>query len=158
MKNLSVGLLTAMLTVSTAHASEKRIEPRLRTVQNAHTSYLTSPSGDEFGMFPMPEDRDALIATRKVISSAWHSGSGFRLRAPAFARAQAHARKTPQVTPAPLAVVPRSLDFARDFGCGLPPSLARRLTPAKRLKLLPLTQPFMPRVSLWLWEWQWLWG
>lgn len=32
--------------------------------------YVTSPTGDEFGMFPMPEDKEALIATRQIIKRA----------------------------------------------------------------------------------------
>jgi len=70
MKNSFLVLLTAMLAVSAVYASEKRTEPVPQTIQSAHTVYLTSPSGDEFGMFPMPEDRDALIAMRRVITSA----------------------------------------------------------------------------------------
>ena len=86
MKNRSMVLLTAMLTVSAAHASEKRIEPMPQTVQNAHTAYLTSPSGDEFGMFPMPEDRDALIAMRRVITSAHRLKLAGRPSLPPFLR------------------------------------------------------------------------
>jgi hypothetical protein len=37
-------------------------------LSNARSVYITSPSGDEFGMFPLPEDKEALVTTRRVIA------------------------------------------------------------------------------------------
>jgi len=72
MRNLIV-ILFCMAPVwvglSLAH-TVKAITSMPVSLKNARSVYLTSPSGDEFGMFPMPEDREALIATRKVIRGA----------------------------------------------------------------------------------------
>jgi len=69
MKNLILTLLcVGPLWLGYAPASTvKGLQPIPENLKDARTVYLTSPSGDEFGMFPMPEDREALIATRRVI-------------------------------------------------------------------------------------------
>jgi len=44
--------------------------PMPREFRNAHSVSITSPSGDEFGQFPMPEDKEVVIATRAIIRQA----------------------------------------------------------------------------------------
>jgi hypothetical protein len=45
----------------------RKILPAPECLKSARTVYLTSPSGDEFGMFPLPEDKEALIRARSII-------------------------------------------------------------------------------------------
>ncbi len=40
----------------------------------ASSVYLTSPSGDEFGMFPLPEDKESLVATRRALTKSHQLG------------------------------------------------------------------------------------
>jgi hypothetical protein len=71
MRNLIIilGIAPVLMGVSLAH-TVKAITSMPDSLKNARSVYLTSPSGDEFGMFPMPGDKEALIATRKVIRDA----------------------------------------------------------------------------------------
>jgi hypothetical protein len=72
MRNLIIAIL-CVGPVLLGYALARTVEdasPMPESLKNARSVYLTSPSGDEFGMFPMPEDKEALIATRKVITDA----------------------------------------------------------------------------------------
>ena len=70
MRNLILVLLLALnANILSASKGKRGIMPISPQVKDARSVFLTSPSGDEFGMFPLPEDREILIATRKAIAA-----------------------------------------------------------------------------------------
>jgi hypothetical protein len=68
MARSAVALLLLFAVVPALGKANKQTEP-LALFSSAKSVYITSPSGDEFGMFPLPEDKEALIATRRVIAN-----------------------------------------------------------------------------------------